>query len=59
MSQSTSKPKEKVIYKSYGDKLKVGTVTSVGTSDQISDIMTNNVRSVPFHKVTGRFNSQF
>ena len=57
MRWSTYKPEDKVVYKSFGDKLKVGTVTSVGSSVKISDIMTDNVRSDPFHKVIGRFNS--
>ena len=56
MRWSTYKPGDKVVYKSY-DKLKVGTVTSVGSSVKISDIMTDKVQSVPFSKVSGRFNS--
>ena len=53
---SSYTPGEKVVYKSYGE-LKVGTVTSVGGSVKIRDIMTDRVQSVPFSKVSGRFNS--
>ena len=55
---SSYTPGEKVVYKSYGE-LKVGTVTSVGNSVKIRDTMTDRVQSVPFSKVSQRFNSQF
>ena len=52
---SSYKLGKKVDYKSYG-KLKIGTVTSTGSNVKIRDTMTDRVHSVPFSKVSGRFN---
>ena len=48
---------DKVVYKSYGDKLKIGTIISVGSRVKIRDNMTDRVQSVSFNKVAGPFNS--
>ena len=54
---SSYKPGDKVVYKSNGYKLKVGTVTSVGSSVKLRDITSDRAKSIPFSKVTGRFKS--
>ena len=57
MYRSAYKPGDKVVYKSYGDKLKIGTIISGGSRVKIRDNMTNRVQSVSFNKVAGPFNS--
>ena len=48
-------PGDKVVYRSYGDKLKTGTIISVGSRVKIRDNITDKVQSVSFNKVAGPF----
>ena len=55
MCCSAYTPGDKVVYISYGDKLKTGTIISVGSRVKIRDNITNRVQSVSFNKVAGPF----